>query len=711
MKLFICASALLLVAAAGTGSAAPAAESTVCQNAVCKSIADDLLHKSMNEALNPCDDFYDYVCGNFEKTHPLTAESARLSAFTIRNSEIHQEIEQSMSSEKRSKSHAVSYLANLFSECSNITTHNARGLKPLQSMVDTALGGWPMTKAGGHVPHGKHWNTVFTELFAHTGVSPVFRMVVQYQPRMKQSLLMIGPGGTGLPPQVLLNQAHYAKQVQAYKDYIRQSALLFGATDNAKLKEDIEQMVHLEMNIAHVLQLNPFNFIRLGTLSGLNTATNHRIDWVNWINSILVATKSTTKHLTLEDKIGVANIDYLHGAAEVLDQSKEEVVQNLFAWLTIYVFGPLTTDQFRHNEAVFRSTLTGVKVEVPTPEYCFNVANAKLPFAMGRVYVDTHFTPADKKEAEVLVKEIKGSFQNVLSTNDWLDAETKKLALEKLAAIKENIAYPDWVMADADLDHYYEHLKGVNVQAGKFLESAMLLNTLTTRHSLDTMHDAINHTLLWPMTPATVNAAYMPAENSITIPAAVLKTPFFDKARPFSMNYGSIGAIIGHEMTHGFDNNGRRFDLHGEMKNWWTLKTQTEFNHKAQCMVTQYGSAIEPTTHLHVNGQLTLGENIADNGGVKESWNAYKNHIKNVGAAQTLPGLKYNADQLFFISYARNWCSVSRPEVMASLIRTNPHPPERFRVNIVLANSKAFSEVFKCPAGSKMNPADKCAVW
>lgn len=373
-----------------------------------------------------------------------------------------------------------------------------------------------MTKAGGHIPHGKHWNEVFTSLFAHTGVSPIFRMVVQYQRKLNASLLMIGPGGTGLPPQVLITPTHYATQIKAYRDYIHQSAVLFGATDGPKLNEDIEKMIHLEENIAKVLSHFPLNFIRLGTLSGLNTATNHRIDWVSWINSIIVATKSSTAHLTLQDKVGVANIDYLHGAAEVLDQTPEEVVQNLFAWLTVSVFGPLTTDKFRHQESIFRAALSGVRIELPTPEYCYNVANSKLPFAMGRVYVDTHFTPEDKKEAVVLVGEIKKSFQKVLQTNDWLDAETQTLALAKLAAIKENVAYPDWVMADADLDNYYEHLKGHVVEAGKFLEDAIELNTLTVRHLLDTMHNALNHTLLWPMTPATVNAAYMPAENSIS---------------------------------------------------------------------------------------------------------------------------------------------------------------------------------------------------
>ena len=256
--------------------------------------------------------------------------------------------------------------------------------------------------------------------------------------------------------------------------------------------------------------------VRIGNFDGLNLATNNRIDWIATVNSILTATKSNLPHFTGADKLGAVNLEFLHGAAAVLDESNEEVVQNLFAWLLVAVMGPLTTHKLRHNEALYRTSLTGVKSELPTPEYCYNIANSRLPFAMGRLYVDKMFTEADKTQAKLLVKEVKDSFQTVLQTNTWLDEPTRKLALEKLAAIQENVAYPDWVMNNQDLDNYYSHLKNVQINKGHFMESATQLNTLTVRHGFDTLNQPINHTLMWPMTPATVNAAYMPAENSIS---------------------------------------------------------------------------------------------------------------------------------------------------------------------------------------------------
>lgn len=328
--------------------------------------------------------------------------------------------------------------------------------------------------------------------------------------------MQIGPGGTVLSPQILHNPTLYKKQYDAYVAYVKTAAILMGATDDAKLTGDIEKMIELETKIAHVLQVNPHNTIRMGSFSGLNVAMNNRINWVDWFNSILVETKSTTRHFTLRDTVGSANLEYLHSAAAVLDQSPEEVVHNLLAWVAVSTFGPVTTDKFRHEEALYRSAYTGVKSEAPEPEYCYAIANSKLPFVIARIYVDAHFTAADKAEAETLVNEIQASFQKVLQANDWLDEETRTRALAKLAAIKKNVAYPAWVMADADLDNYYEQLKGAEVVKGEFFEAAVALNTRTVRHGLDTLYDKRNHTLLWPMTPATVNAAYMPTENSIS---------------------------------------------------------------------------------------------------------------------------------------------------------------------------------------------------
>ena len=298
-------------------------------------------------------------------------------------------------------------------------------------------------------------------------------------------------------------------------------------------------MIIINDYVLQVHSQSPMNLIRLSSFSELNTATHQQIDWLETINSILTGTKSKLRNFTTVDHVETVNLNYLDGAIKVMDLSTEEEIHNLFGWLLVSVYGSMTSHKFRQIEAKYNAILTGAQSETPTPQFCYNLANLRLPFVLGRVYVDTHFTPAEKitviiillllinnnlkilnpthtLQAVILVEEVKASFKIILESNSWLDSETRNLALEKLSAIKENVGYPDWIISNSDLDNYYGHLRNVQVMKGKFFETAVELNVLTIRHQFDTLNLPLNHTLMWPMTPATVNAAYMPTENSIS---------------------------------------------------------------------------------------------------------------------------------------------------------------------------------------------------
>ena len=289
--------------------------------------------------------------------------------------------------------------------------------------------------------------------------------------------------------------------------YMHKSAVLLGAKNDAKLTSDIDKIIHLETNLAKALHDHPLNLLRMGSFSGLNNATHNRIDWVDVINSLLTATGSKLAHFKESDTVLSQNMDYLNAAATVLDETPEEVVQNLFGWFIVHVFNSLTTKAARENYNVFQEAISGIPRHPSTPDYCFMLANSRLAWATGRIYVDSHFTPEDKKEATTLVNEIRSAFRSTLQSNTWLDQTTKQLALEKLEAIVANVGYPDWVLDNSVIDSIYEHLKGLNVTKGKFFEAAVELNVRTVRHQFDTMHSPLNHTLNVPMTPSTVNAA------------------------------------------------------------------------------------------------------------------------------------------------------------------------------------------------------------
>jgi len=290
-----------------------------------------------------------------------------------------------------------------------------------------------------------------------------------------------------------------------------------------------------------------------------------------------------------------------------------------------------------------------------------------------------------------------------------MDDQTREAALSKAKAISPHIGYPDEIMDDKKLEEYYKNLE---IDPNNFLGSILKMNVFGTDYAFNKLRQPVNKTD-WEThaRPTIVNAFYSWIENSIQFPAGILQGNFFSADRPRYMNYGSIGFVIGHEITHGFDDQGSQFDLNGNLVDWWKAETKSRYLEKAKCVIDQYSNYTEPTTNLKLNGVNTQGENIADNGGIKESYNAYRQWVKENGPEPKLPGVDLTPQQLFWLSAAQTWCSVYRPEIMRSRILTDPHSPAQFRVIGPLSNMVDFSKDYNCPVGSPMNPTHKCEVW
>ncbi|ETN79145.1 peptidase family M13 [Necator americanus] len=254
-----------------------------------------------------------------------------------------------------------------------------------------------------------------------------------------------------------------------------------------------------------------------------------------------------------------------------------------------------------------------------------------------------------------MIDDLQEAFREMLTTNDWMDKQTKATALDKAKQMLRQIAYPDFILDDAKLDDYY---------------------------------------------------------GGVKFPAAILQAPFFHHTFPRALNYGGIGAVIGHEITHGFDDEGRQFDSVGNLREWWDPEVKKKFQERAQCIINQYGKIEVPGTGFKISGKLTQGENIADNGGVKQAFRAYKNYLRKRGEERRVKGLEqYNNDQMFFLGYAMVECGHMTKEAMINQLITNPHSPHRNRVNQVLANQPEFATAFQCDLGTPMNPIERCAVW
>jgi predicted metalloendopeptidase len=277
----------------------------------------------------------------------------------------------------------------------------------------------------------------------------------------------------------------------------------------------------------------------------------------------------------------------------------------------------------------------------------------------------------------------------------WMDAPTRAAALDKLNRMNDKIGYPDrWRTYDFEVGPDYT----ANAVASDAFELARTLKKVGKPVDRDE----------WQMTPPTVNAYYDPSLNEMVFPAGILQAPFFDKRFAAAVNYGSTGAVMGHELTHGFDDEGSQFDGSGNLRNWWSESTGKLFKEQTKCVVDQY-SSYEAVPGVHLNGALTAGENIADIGGLALAYSAYRNVRKGANDPVTSGG--YTEDQLFFLAYGQSWCEKIRPEVLEMMAKTNPHSPPRFRVNGVVADVPPFAEAFSCKAGSPMRPARACGVW
>ena len=343
----------------------------------------------------------------------------------------------------------------------------------------------------------------------------------------------------------------------------------------------------------------------------------------------------------------------------------------------------------------YGKTLTGAKELRPRWKRCVRFTDSDLGEALGKSYVEEAFGGQSKQRVLNMVHAIEQALQGDIHELSWMTAETKQQALVKLAAVENKIGYPDnW--------RDYSPLKIVR---GDALGNSMRANDFETHRQLAKIGNPVDRNE-WSMSPPTVNAYYSPQENNINFPAGILQPPFFDRRADDAVNLGGIGAVIGHELTHGFDDQGRHFDAKGNLRDWWTAKDSEAFEARAQCFVDQY-SKYTPVDDVHLNGKLTLGENTADNGGVRLALFALRAMAGING--RTVEG--FTPEQQFFISFGQIWCDNARPEVLRLRAQVDPHSPDKFRVNGVLSNMPEFQKVFSCKPGSPMVSPEPCRVW
>ncbi|EDW13650.2 neprilysin-2 isoform X3 [Drosophila mojavensis] len=681
----------------------------VCLTKECIHTASTVLRKIKPE-VEPCDNFYEFACGSYIEEENIPDDKVSISTFSVISDKLQEQLKDIITAERPATDFKHFRLPNLlYKACMNKTLIESLGATPI-AKIAKSLGGWPLIE-------GDNWNKDDTwtwqeqvKKFRKAGFSMDyiidFSIGVDLQNSTKR-IMDLDQSALALSREYLVKGMNETL-VQAYYDYMVDIAVLFGA-DKAQAKEQLLQSLEFEMALANISlpnekRRNSSELFNPRTTQQLQ-ATYPYVQWVDYMNALL------PDGLSVQDDeiINLTVPSFFEELGKLLAKTPNRVIANYMMW-RIHAFSiGFLSEEFRKRQLQYITALSGRQEQEARWKECVDIASGSLGISVGSLYVRKHFNQDSKANALEMVNDIRMVFSDILDEVNWMDEKTKKEAKLKLHSMATHIGYPDEMLDNEKLAKYFEKL---DINPDAYFESFLNMNIFGTDYSFNKLRQPVNKTeWVRHARPAVVNAFYSSLENSIQFPAGILQGHFFNAQRPKYMNFGAIGYVIGHEITHGFDDQGRQFDVKGNLRDWWQPDTQKAYLKKAQCIIDQYGNYTERATGLNLNGINTQGENIADNGGVKESYIAYKRWVEKHGEEPKLPGLDYTPQQMFWISAGQTWCAKYRKESLKMRITTGVHSPSEFRVLGSLSNMKDFAKDFQCPEGSPMNPVQKCEVW
>lgn len=635
----------------------------------------------------PQNDFYQFACGGWMQENPIPAEYSRFGSFdklALNNLEQVNGLITGIAGEKHPQGSVGQKIGDLYNLAMDTTRRNREGVQAIQ----------PILAEIAAVTDPTQWSEVLGKAMEYG----IWAMYVDADARNStMNILYEYQAGFALgEKEYYLDQDEHTRMIRAeYQKHIEKMFGLFGIDHAA---ERAKTVLRLETRLAKAALNNVELRDPVATYNKMSVADLQKlvpqVDWATYFAGMEIA----------PDSLSVGQIRHLKEAGKMLAEEPVEDMKTLFMWQAIDGCASYLTDEiYRQNFDFYGCILSGRQEESPLWKRAVGIVNGTLGEAVGQMYVKKYFPEENKERMLALVKNLQHALGERIEALDWMSGETKAKALEKLNAITIKIGYPDtWrdytaLHIDPTLT-YYANLQN----AAKFQQA----------YSLSFLGKPVDKTK-WYMTPQTVNAYYNPSSNEICFPAGILQYPFFDMVADDAFNYGAIGVVIGHEMTHGFDDQGCQFDKDGNLNNWWTKEDKTRFNARTKVM-EEFFNSIEVAPGVHANGAFTLGENIADHGGLQVAFQAFRENEASKPANKRLKTADgFTPEQRFFLAYASVWAGNIRPEEILQRTKSDPHSLGRWRVNGALPHINAWYEAWQVTEASPLYvaPADRVSIW
>ncbi|HVJ08245.1 MAG TPA: M13 family metallopeptidase [Acidisarcina sp.] len=645
---------------------------------------------AIDKTADPCTDFYQYACGNWVKANPVPPDQIRWGRFNElaeRNNWLLYQQLQAAANPRAKRSPLEAKYGDFYAACMNTAEANEKGMQPVQPALDQIAA----------LKDKRSLASLLASLNTQYGTNALFRFRVEQDDKdSSRQIAAAMQDGLGLPDRdyYLETSERQQKIRQQYTQHVTNIFKLAGdtpeqAADEAASVLAIETAL-AKASLSHTELREPEKNYHLITVAELDKLAPD-FDWSEYFDNIGVGKFGT---------LNVAQPEFVKGMNALIDTQSLNAWKSYLRWHTLHTAAPWLSTAFdEENYSFYQATLSGQRAPTPRWKRCTRLTDGLLGEAVGQDWVRRNFPPDAKANMSKLVAALDTALAQDIQQLPWMSEATKRQAEEKLAAIRNKIGYPE----------AWRDYSSVPVQRDDLLGNIHRASHFERQRNLNKLGKPVDESE-WGMTPPTVNAYYSASLNDINFPAGILQPPFFDNSMGPAVNFGGIGVVIGHEMTHGFDDAGSKYDGKGNLREWQTPEDRKAFTERTDCEVAEYNN-FEAVPGQKLNGKLTLGENTADNGGIRIAYMALMNTLAAEGskANEQLEG--YTPQQQFFIAFGQVWCSNSTDQAARLLARTDPHAPGKWRVNGSVQNFEGFAKAFGCKKGQPMYPEKSCRVW